>query len=182
MARTPPAAVVAAAREHGLRLYLGRHAQRLTVVICLIEGFVAAGLLLSVVATVAIGSGASGPAPFGGSAPGVPWGPVVVLGVLGIVLVVHVTLMARRRVYYLFSEGLISTNILGRPAVGGRWENLSIRQGIQRMYVNGGYVHTLVHYQVASGARGRLRITVRQGSETDMLLQALLASATPGGR
>ncbi|HEY2673286.1 MAG TPA: hypothetical protein VGJ07_23350 [Rugosimonospora sp.] len=178
MARTPPAAVVAAARQHGLRLYHGRYAQRLTFIACLIEGLFAALLLLSVVVTVmTTGSDTSGPAPSGGTRPGVPWGTMAILAVLGIVLVVHLTLMARHRVYYVFSEGLISTNVVGRPAVSGRWENLSIQQGIQRMYVNGRYNRTLVHYQVTGGARGRLRITLRRGSETDVLLEALLATA-----
>jgi hypothetical protein len=166
MARTPSAAVIATAREHGLRLYLGRHAQRLTVVSCLIEGFVAAGLLLALLLTI-VNAAAAG---------GVPVAPVVAFGVVVIALAVHATLMARHRVYYLFAEGLVSTNLRGRPVVSGRWVNLSVRQKNEPMYFSASYLHTLVHYEVADGARNRLRITLQQGSETDTLLQALLAS------
>jgi hypothetical protein len=166
MARTPPEAVIAAAREHGLRLYLGRHAQRLTVVSCLLEGFVAAGLLLALLLTI-VNAAAAG---------GVPLVPVIAFGVVVIALTVHATLMARHRVYYLFAEGIVSTNLLGRPTVSGRWASLSVRQKSEPMYVSGGYLHTLVHYEVVDVARNRLRITLQRGSETDMVLQALLAS------
>src|SRR5262249_51405609 len=54
-----------------LRLYLGRHAQRLTVVLCLLEGVLGRTfLLVAVLGVVAASTGAvaSGAAPFGGTA------------------------------------------------------------------------------------------------------------------
>ena len=119
----------------------------------------AAGLLLALLLTI-VNAAAAG---------GVPLAPVVAFGVVVIALTVHATLMARHRVYYLFAEGLVSTNLLGRPAVSGRWVNLSVRQRSEPMYVSGSY-------EVANGARNRLRITLQRGSDTYTLLQALLAS------
>jgi hypothetical protein len=185
MARTPPEVVLAAAAEHGLRNYQTSYRQAVTFVFCLIEGMVVAGFLFGVVVTLAFpatGSDADMPAPAVGSAPGVPWGTVVVCSVLTVVLIIHIVMLARNRVYYVFLEGVVSTNFRGRPRVAGRWADLSIDEQVQATYVNGGYAGTLVHYRVVDRAMNRLIITARRGSEQDSLLQTLLHISREGIR
>jgi hypothetical protein len=138
-------------------------------------GFFLLGVVLTLV-TAITGGGGSEPPSSGGSAPGVPWGTVAALGVLGVLLVVHLTLMARNLVCYVFSGGLIATNFLGRPTASGRWADLSIRQRVRQVYVNGRYHHTVIGYEVADSAGRRLRFALRQESETNVLLEVLLGT------